>query len=170
MCYYVWNESTSTGVETLQRITNCVVKTDDQVLLLQKPSRGWWVAPGGKMESGESAREAVTREFREETGLHVQNPELKGIFTIVIKEDDEIIDEWMMFTFVTSDIKGEMLTESPEGKLQWTDIATVKNLPMAPGDHYIFQHILFSDEILYGTFHYTKDFQLLSYRLDPQVI
>ncbi|MCY8461779.1 NUDIX hydrolase, partial [Bacillus spizizenii] len=33
----------------MQRVTNCVLQTDDKVLLLQKPRRGWWVAPGGKM-------------------------------------------------------------------------------------------------------------------------
>lgn len=157
---------TSTEVGTLQRITNCIVKQDGQVLMLQKPSRGWWVAPGGKMESRESVKEAVTREFREETGLQLQYPEIKGIFTIIIKEKEEIIDEWMMFTFLATETTGEMLTNSPEGKLQWQQLDDVKSLPMAPGDVYIFDHILFSDEILYGTFHYTKDFQLLSFKLD----
>jgi 8-oxo-dGTP diphosphatase len=157
---------TSTEVGTLQRITNCIVKQDGQVLLLQKPSRGWWVAPGGKMESGESIKEAVTREFLEETGLSIKSPEIKGIFTILIKEREEIVDEWMMYTFLATETVGELLTESPEGKLQWQQLADVKSLPMAPGDVFIFKHILFSDEILYGTFQYTKDFQLLSYKLD----
>lgn len=159
-------EIISTEVETLQRITNCIVNQNGRVLLLQKPSKGWWVAPGGKMESGESIKNAVTREFREETGLHIQNPELKGIFTIIIKDGEEITDEWMMFTFLATETEGEMLTKSPEGKLQWQQLNDVKSLPMAPGDVYIFNHILYSDEILYGTFHYTKDLELLSYKLE----
>ncbi|OIJ21029.1 NUDIX hydrolase [Anaerobacillus alkalidiazotrophicus] len=151
----------------MQRITNCIVKKDQQILLLQKPSKGWWVAPGGKMESGETVKEAVSRELREETGLEVQNPEMKGVFTIIIKENDKTIDEWMMFTFFATETKGEMLAESPEGKLQWKNVNEVSSLPMAPGDVFIFNHILQSDQIMYGTFHYTKDFKLLSYRLDP---
>lgn len=151
----------------MQRITNCILKKGDQVLMLQKPSRGWWVAPGGKMESGEMIKEAVAREYREETGLEIQNPEIKGVFTIVIKNNDEIIDEWMMFTFFSTETKGEMLAQSPEGKLQWRDVNEVRSLPMAPGDVFIFDHILHSDQIVYGTFHYTEDFELLSYRLDP---
>ncbi|PAK45827.1 NUDIX hydrolase, partial [Bacillus licheniformis] len=55
----------------MQRVTNCVLTSGDKVLLLQKPRRGWWVAPGGKMESGETVRDAVIREYREETGLYV---------------------------------------------------------------------------------------------------
>ncbi|QOY36951.1 8-oxo-dGTP diphosphatase [Anaerobacillus isosaccharinicus] len=151
----------------MQRITNCIVKKDRQVLLLQKPSRGWWVAPGGKMESGESIKEAVTREYREETGLEIQNPEIKGVFTIVIKDGAKVLNEWMMFTFLATEISGEMLAVSPEGKLKWQQQEDVKNLPMAPGDVFIFNHILHSNETIYGTFYYTEDFELLSYQLDP---
>ena len=158
---------TITEVGALQRVTNCIVKKNEQVLLLQKPSRGWWVAPGGKMESGESIKEAVTREFREETGLNIQNPEIKGVFTIVIKKDNRVIDEWMMFTFLATEVTGEMLTVSPEGKLQWQQLNDVQNLPMAPGDVFIFNHILHSSETIYGTFYYTEEFELLSYQLDP---
>ena len=67
-------------MSVLQRVTNCVLLKDGKVLLLQKPKRGWWVAPGGKMEQGESIREACIREYREETGIYLKNPKLKGIF------------------------------------------------------------------------------------------
>lgn len=76
------------GDVLVQRVTNCVLQTDDQVLLLQKPRRGWWVAPGGKMESGESVRDSVIREYREETGIYILNPQLKGVFTFIIKEQE----------------------------------------------------------------------------------
>ena len=53
----------------MQRIANLIAIKDDRVLLLQKPRRGWYVAPGGKMESGESIYEAAVREFKEETNV-----------------------------------------------------------------------------------------------------
>ena len=46
-------------VYVMQRIANLIIKKDDQVLLLKKPRRGWYVAPGGKMEPGESIFEAA---------------------------------------------------------------------------------------------------------------
>lgn len=58
----------------MQRVTNCVLVKDGHVLLLKKPRRGWWVAPGGKMEQGESVREACVREYREETGIYLKTP------------------------------------------------------------------------------------------------
>ena len=36
----------------MQRIANLLVVKDNQVLLLKKPRRDWYVAPGGKMDSG----------------------------------------------------------------------------------------------------------------------
>ncbi|HSP22056.1 MAG TPA: NUDIX domain-containing protein, partial [Planococcus sp. (in: firmicutes)] len=68
----------------MQRIANLLVVRNGQVLLLKKPRRDWYVAPGGKMESGESIYEAAIREFIEETGATPLNTHLKGIYTMMI--------------------------------------------------------------------------------------
>jgi len=151
----------------VQRVTNCVLIRDDQVLLLKKPRRGWWVAPGGKMEQGESVRDSCIREYREETGIYLKNPQLKGIFTIIMKENDQVLSEWMMFTFLAADSDGMRFDESDEGKLEWHSIDQIKNLPMAAGDYHIIDYMIHGQSIIYGTFTYTKDFELISYRLDP---
>jgi 8-oxo-dGTP diphosphatase len=154
-------------VSTLQRVTNCVLIKDDKVLMLKKPRRGWWVAPGGKMEPGESVRDSCIREFREETGVYLKNPQLKGIFTMIMKEGDQLLSEWMMFTFVATDSDGLDLDESEEGKLAWHSFDDIKDLPMAAGDYHIIDYMIHGKGIIYGTFTYTKDFELISYRLDP---
>ncbi|HET7032127.1 MAG TPA: Nudix family hydrolase [Casimicrobiaceae bacterium] len=52
-----------------------IVAPDGRVLLAQRPPRkadaGYWEFPGGKIEPGESAREALARELREELGIDV---------------------------------------------------------------------------------------------------
>ncbi|BDG45837.1 putative Nudix hydrolase YvcI [Parageobacillus sp. KH3-4] len=153
-------------MSVLQRVTNCVLVKDGKVLLLQKPKRGWWVAPGGKMEQGESVREACIREYREETGIYLKNPKLKGVFTIVVKDQEQTVSEWMMFTFFADQFAGENVPYCEEGKLEWHPLETIRQLPMAPGDYHILDYALKGSEVMYGTFIYTEDFELLSYRLD----
>lgn len=150
----------------MQRVTNCVLVKDGHVLLLKKPRRGWWVAPGGKMEQGESVREACVREYREETGIYLKNPQLKGVFTFVMKRGEEVVSEWMMFTFFAEHFDGENVVQCEEG-LAWHPIEQIPTLPMAPGDYHIIDYVIKGTGMMYGTFTYTEEFELLSYRLDP---
>ena len=72
------NTSVNKGEDIkMQRIANLLVVKDEHVLLLKKPRRGWYVAPGGKMDPGESIYEAAVREFTEETGAKPIDPHLK---------------------------------------------------------------------------------------------
>lgn len=149
----------------MQRIANLIVKKDDQVLLLKKPRRGWYVAPGGKMEPGESIFEAATREFSEETEAIPVDTHLKGVYTMVIKEDNQVVDEWMLYTFLAKDYTGVPLKENREGILEWHPISALAHLPMAEGDR---TNLLFAVNecgIQYGTFEYTTEFQLLSEKI-----
>jgi 8-oxo-dGTP diphosphatase len=155
-------------VKKVQRVTNCVLVEGNKVLLLQKPKRGWWVAPGGKMELGESVKDTVTREYREETGIYIKNPQLKGVFTFLIQDGKEIVSEWMMFTFLATDYQGTNVLESEEGTIKWHEKEAIQQLPMAPGDHHILDYVIKGTGMLYGTFTYTPDYELISYRLDPQ--
>lgn len=151
----------------MQRVTNCIYIKDNQVLLLQKPRRNWWVAPGGKMEQGESVREAVVREFCEETGILLDHPSLRGVFTFIIKDGDDIVSEWMMFTFISFKGSGDLLQHSEEGILSWHSLDLINNLPMADGDYHILNHVIRENGMIYGNFTYTPEFKLISYRLDP---
>ncbi|HEY2420285.1 MAG TPA: 8-oxo-dGTP diphosphatase [Neobacillus sp.] len=151
----------------MQRVTNCVLIRDQKILLLQKPRRGWWVAPGGKMEPSESVRDSCIREFREETGINLITPQLKGVFTMIMKENEALISEWMMFTFLATESDTMRFEDSDEGRLEWHSMDQVKNLPMAAGDYHILDYMINGKGIIYGTFTYTKDFDLLNFRLDP---
>ncbi len=59
-----------------------VIRDDrDRLLLIRRgrePGRGRWSIPGGRVEPGESARDAVVREVEEETGLRVVVTGLAG--------------------------------------------------------------------------------------------
>lgn len=149
----------------MQRITNLLAIKDGQVLLLQKPRRGWFVAPGGKMELGESIYESAVREFQEETNLTPKDVHLKGVYTMVIKNGDTVIDEWMMYTFIATDVEGTPYVETREGILGWHAIEDIKALPMAAGDRTNLLFAALNKGMQYGTFEYTEDFVLLSEKI-----
>lgn len=58
----------------------------DRVLLVQRdrePNRGRWSFPGGRIEPGETARAAATRETEEETGLRVQVLDVVDVYDAI---------------------------------------------------------------------------------------
>jgi 8-oxo-dGTP diphosphatase len=49
-----------------------IVVDDDRLLMIRRghgPAAGTWSVPGGRIERGETAAEAVVRELKEETGM-----------------------------------------------------------------------------------------------------
>lgn len=59
------------------------------VLLAERgngPRRGVWSLPGGKIEAGETSREAALREIREETGLEVDLAGLLDVHNAIIRD------------------------------------------------------------------------------------
>lgn len=53
-------------------VAGVVVNDRGEVLLIQRRDNGHWEPPGGVLEFGESIRDGLRREVREETGLDVQ--------------------------------------------------------------------------------------------------
>src|SRR3989338_652098 len=56
----------------------CFIVKNGKTLLIRKKrgfGQGKLIAPGGRIESGETPEDAAVREFEEETGIRVKNPE-----------------------------------------------------------------------------------------------
>ncbi|KEO81365.1 8-oxo-dGTP diphosphatase [Tumebacillus flagellatus] len=151
----------------MQAVVHCVLedKMKNQVLMLQKPRRGWWVVPGGKVEVGESLQAAVIREVGEETGLTVQDPQLRGVFTILVEEEGVVVKHWMLFTFAATSYTGELVSECEEGILEWVGLDEWLQRPMAAGDREFLPKIL-DGGLVTGTFRYTPEYELIEWRPD----
>ena len=116
--------------------TLCYVRRDGKTLMIHRIKKendmhaGKWNGLGGKLEPGETPEECAIREIREEAGLRVSNPVLKGILTFPSFDD---IEDWYAFVFVINDFEGELI-DSPEGVLRWVDDTDLLNLNLWDGD------------------------------------
>src|SRR5262245_42604116 len=72
----------SLGVKAL------IINAADEVLLVEHTYIDGWHLPGGGVSKGESPKEAVIREVREETGLVALDPQLFAIYSHKINGAD----------------------------------------------------------------------------------
>lgn len=82
---------------------------------------------GGKIEDDESLIDSAKREFYEESGLHIHDPEFRGTFQWL----DETNKICMTHIIFASEYSGELLANNREGILAWhliEELAGVKNL------------------------------------------
>ena len=98
-------------------------RNDNRVLLIrrgQPPLLGEWSLPGGVVECGETLREAVIREAREETGLVVETSEMLGVYERVIRGDEERVRyHYVLIDFLCRAVGGELKAGSDAADVRW---------------------------------------------------
>lgn len=106
--------------KTKVELTNmCLVYDEKKVLVQEKTGtkyEGGLVFPGGHVEEGESLRDSVIREIREETGLVIKNPQPCGFKDWILEDGTRYI----VLLYKTDQFEGE-LKSSREGKVFWLD-------------------------------------------------
>jgi ADP-ribose pyrophosphatase YjhB (NUDIX family) len=98
-----------------------------RVLLIRRgtpPLLGEWSLPGGVLECGETLREAVVREAREETGLTVEPEDMLGVYERIIRSDDRSDDQRVRYHFVLIDflcraVGGDLKAGSDAADVRW---------------------------------------------------
>jgi 8-oxo-dGTP diphosphatase len=131
------------------------LKRNLQTLMLHRVKKandyheGKYNGLGGKLEPGESPEECAIRETREESGLELVDPILKGFITF---PNFDGVDDWYVFLFVGTQFTGEMI-DSPEGDLEWIDDDKLAGIPLWEGD-YMFLSWLEGDRFFSAKFNY----------------
>lgn len=95
----------------------------DRVLLVRRgrePLRGEWSLPGGKLELGETLREGIAREVREETGLIVLPGALVKVLDRIVRDDDgRVRYHYVLVDFVCAVVGGDLRAGSDAEDVQW---------------------------------------------------
>ena len=88
-----------------------VVVHQNRILLIRRgknPAKGEWAIPGGRVELGETMREAAAREIMEETGVSIRPGKLVYFFeTIQPDPDGRIRFHYVIFDFMAEYLSGE---------------------------------------------------------------
>ena len=122
--------------------------------------QGKWNGLGGKLNLGETPEECAIREIKEESGLTVKNPSLKGFLTF---PNFDGIDDWYVFVFTFEEFNGNLI-DSPEGKLEWIPNDELTSLNLWEGDK-VFLEWVFSGKIFSAKFNY-EDGKFVDYTVN----
>jgi 8-oxo-dGTP diphosphatase len=106
---------------TVRAIICHVSRGEEFLLQLKSKGRfgeGFWNAPGGKIQTGETPEEAARREVEEETGLVIKSLEKVGELEFFFGKS-KIVPDWTAVVLLCKDFEGKQKHESSEGELKW---------------------------------------------------
>lgn len=101
-----------------------VIDDDGRLLMIKRYDNGLWALPGGAQDLGESTREAVVREVREETGIDIDVTDVSGIYSdprhVIAYDDGEVRQEFSI-VFHAKQIGGELHPSIESTEVRWIE-------------------------------------------------
>lgn len=125
--------------ERLIRIAAAViVDADNRVLLVRKRGTTAFMQPGGKVDPGESALDALRREVAEELGVSVLPSQVRALGRYVAEaanEPDHLVDAELFMVTLPSEPRAAAEIE----EIAWIDPASPGDVQLAPlTEHTVF--------------------------------
>ncbi|HEX3592060.1 MAG TPA: NUDIX domain-containing protein [Pseudonocardiaceae bacterium] len=121
-----------------------------RLLLARRTDTRNWELPGGEVELGESATDAVLREVAEETALRISVTRLSGVYTDpqhrMAYESGEVRQQFAIVVHAVP-IDGDPHPDHDEmTDASWFDIPDIDALPIHPSMRLRIDHALFSSD------------------------
>ena len=111
-----------------------VILDQGRVVLVKRkfpPLAGEWCIPGGRLKIGETQREGVVREAREETGLTVDPVELLGVYDRLSRDEaGRILYHYVLVDFLCQRIAGELQAGGDADDARWFSQEELRKLTL----------------------------------------
>lgn len=116
-----------------------VVIRDGQILLVKRsmpPNRNSWVVPSGRVEFGETWRDAARRETREETGLRIEVGDVAWVGEVI-----EGSRHFAIVDFFATITGGELKAGSDAAEVRWVPLDEATGLDMPASMYDLMAHL-----------------------------
>lgn len=107
------------AIEDVRPAVGAVVVHEGELLVIRDRASGEWMLPFGRLEPGESVRETVRREVREEAGVAVGVDRLAGVYS---RPDTQVYEHrsgrllQFVTTLVVCSVTEDDPTPEPDGE------------------------------------------------------
>ena len=108
-----------------------VIINEGKIALIKRgnePSKGKWTIPGGLVELGETLKQSVIRETKEETGLDVENPRLiDAVSNVDLDEKGKVKYHYVIIDYLVHVKNGTAKASSDAEELRWVPFEEVED-------------------------------------------
>ena len=112
-----------------------VIKQGRRVVVVRRkapPLEGQWSIPGGLVEVGETLRQAVAREAREETGLTVEVGKLLEVFERILPDArGRTKHHFVLLDYLCRPVAGRLRAGSDAARALWVTASELDELAIA---------------------------------------
>lgn len=117
-----------------QVAVGAIVVRDGHVLLVrrgQAPSKGLWAIPGGRVELGETLKEAAEREIFEETGLTIRAGDPVHTFDVIQRDETGRPQfHYVIIDLLAEYLRGELQPGDDAQDVRWVSLDELEKLPI----------------------------------------
>jgi 8-oxo-dGTP diphosphatase len=116
---------------------SAAIVRDGKILVVRRaraPAHGLYSLPGGVVEVGETLKEALMREVREETGMTIEPVALAGFREAIVRDAESRVERhFIILCFAARWRAGEVLLNEELDEARWLDPAELAGLPTTSG-------------------------------------